>query len=316
MSPINMNMTDAMQSHLSFVQSQTAHIETGVYRIQYPEIDFAALIPVETSVNPWIKTVEYYSMDGRGKAEWISGNGKDMPTVGIAMNKHEESVYTAGIGYSYGFEEINQAAMLGVSLANEGATMANRAYREMTYNIALTGDTTKGYTGLFNTPTIPVLVLPNDGAGPSILWADKTNDQVLRDLNLMITSVFINTNTVAMPNTLLMSHARLQYLVQTRLGDTETTLFDFFMKTNVYTAQTGQRMVVRGVRGLDTAGVGSTQRMISYRRAPDVMKMHLPMPHRFMPVQIEGLQYTVPGVFRIGGLDVRLPKECLYADAF
>lgn len=316
MPDIIQNVTDAMQSHLSFVQSQTAHREAAVYRMQYPDLDYASLIPVETSVNPWIKTVEYLSMDGVGKAEWISGNGKDMPTVGISMEKHEESVYTAGIGYSYGLEEVNQAAMLGISLGSEQATMANRAYREMTYNIAMSGDTAKGYTGLFNTASIPVLTLPADGTGSTTTWSTKTNDQVLRDLNLMITTVHATTNTIAMPNTLLMSPTRLQYLITTRLGDTETTLFDFFMKTNVYTAQTGQRLTVRGVRGMDTIGVGSTQRMLAYRRAPDVLKMHLPMPHRFMPVQIEGLQYTIPGIFRVGGVDVRLPKECLYADGF
>jgi hypothetical protein len=38
------------------------------------------------------------------------------------------------------------------------------------------------------------------------------------------------------------------------------------------------------------------------------------MPHRFLPVQIEGLQFTIPGIFRLGGLDVKLPNAIRYGD--
>ncbi len=54
--------------------------------------------------------------------------------------------------------------------------------------------------------------------------------------------------------------------------------------------------------------------MIAFRRSPEVLKLHIPMPLRFLPVQIDGLRYKVPGVFRLGGLDIRLPKEVIYRD--
>lgn len=314
MNAFNVNMNDAMQSHLDFVLSQTTEVESTVYRIQYPEVDFQDIVPVVTSANPWVKSVTYMSIDGRGKAKWINGNGKDMPVVGISMDKFETQVHTAGIGYSYGYEDVNQAAMLGISLSSEEAVYANRAYREMLYDIAMEGDTEKGFEGLYNNSDVPDLTIPADGTGSSALWSTKTPDQIIRDLNAMITGVFNNTNTVGMADTLLMSHERFQYLASTRMTDSQTTIMEFFMRTNVYTAMTGRRLDVRGRRGLSTAGAGGTQRMISYRRSPEVLKMHLPMPHRFLPVQIEGLQYTVPGIFRVGGLDVRLPQEMLYGD--
>jgi hypothetical protein len=73
--------------------------------------------------------------------------------------------------------------------------------------------------------------------------------------------------------------------------------------------------MIRGVRGLDEVGTSGTPRMISYRRSPEVLKLHIPMPHRFLPAYQAGpLRYEVPGVFRLGGLDVRLPLEVTYTD--
>jgi len=39
------------------------------------------------------------------------------------------------------------------------------------------------------------------------------------------------------------------------------------------------------------------------------------MPHRFLPAWQSGpLRWDIPGVMRLGGLDVRLPKEVVYLD--
>jgi hypothetical protein len=39
------------------------------------------------------------------------------------------------------------------------------------------------------------------------------------------------------------------------------------------------------------------------------------MPHRFMPVYQTGpLRCDIPGVMRLGGLDIRLPNEISYVD--
>ena len=40
---------DAVQASLGFAQKQTSHIEAGVYAHRYPELDYASLVPVDTS---------------------------------------------------------------------------------------------------------------------------------------------------------------------------------------------------------------------------------------------------------------------------
>lgn len=310
-----LNIADAMQANMGFAIQQTAHIEAGVYRYKYPDLDYASIIPVDTSANPFAKTVTYFSMDGVGRAGWINGNSKDIPMVDISMERDETSVFMAGIGYQWGFEEVMQAAMLGTSLPAEGAYYANRAYQEMCYRIAFEGDTAKGFEGFFNYTGVPAAAVTADGTGSSALWSAKTGDQINRDVNALLIGMSTATNTVEMANALILPIERFQYLASTRLGsNSDTTILQFLRENNVYTAQTKQELDIRGMRGLLTKGAGSTARMIAYRKAPDVLKLHLPMPLRFLPVQIDVLQYKVPGVFRMGGLDIRLKKAVRYAD--
>ncbi|WP_406646873.1 DUF2184 domain-containing protein [Aliisedimentitalea scapharcae] len=305
---------DAMQASLGFAQNQTSHIEAGVYRTKYPELNYAELIPVDTSSGEFVKSVTYYSMDGAGEADWLNGNGKDVPMVGAQMASHETAVHSAGIGYGYGYEEVNQARLLRVALDGEKARIARRAYEQMVYTVSFDGDTKKNFEGLYSYTGVPQVSVAADGTGSSTLWANKTPDQIIRDVNDLLTGVVTATKETELADTLILPTERFNYIASTRLTDTSMTILEFIQKANVYTAQTGRPLTIRAKRGLLTKGAGSTARMIAYRRAPDVLKLHIPMPHRFFPVQVEGFQFSIPGMFRLGGLDIKLPKAVSYGD--
>jgi hypothetical protein len=305
---------DAMQASLGFAQKQTSHIEAGVYALRYPELNYAELIPVDTSAGEFVKSVTYYSMDGAGEAAWLNGNGDDVPFVGAQMNQHETAVHSAGIGYDYGLEEVNQARMLGIALDAEKARIARRSYEQMVYDIALNGNAAKNFEGLYDYTGVPAASVTADGTGSATAWSTKTPDQIIRDVNSLLTGIVTATKETELANTLILPTERLNTIASTRLTDTGMTILEFIEKANVYTAQTGQRLTIRGKRGLLTKGAGSTARMVAYRRAPDVLKLHIPMPHRFFPVQVQNFRFKIPGMFRLGGLDIRLPKAVSYGD--
>lgn len=298
------------QAALGFVLSQTAHIEAAVYQVRYPDIQYPSLIPVDTSAHELAKTVTYFSADKFGQAGWINGNADDVPIAGTERTKYDTPVYTAGIGYAYGWEEIQHAQMLGINLTNDDAMAARRAYEEMVDRIAIVGDTTKGFEGLTNYSTVPVTAAATGD------WPTATAAEILADINNALTAVFITqTNTVAMADTILLPWSRFNLLSSLQIPNTTMTVLDWVRQNNAYTASTGQPLTIRGMRELDTAGGSNSARMVTYRNSPDVMKLHVPMPHRFMPVYQAGpLRFEVPGVFRLGGLDVRLPKEVNYTD--
>lgn len=301
---------DAMQANLGFVESQTAHIEAGVYRTRFPAVRYPGLIPVDYSAPEWIKTITYYSMDITGKADWIGDRASDIPVVGTRLDQDETAVYMAGIGYDYGLEEVNQALMLGMNLPGEKAAAARLVYERTVDNMLFSGDTEKGWKGLYNSTAVTA-ISATTGA-----WDTATEDQILFDVNELLSGIYTATNEIAMADTLLLPSLKLQKLASMRLGDGNgaMTMLQFLQTANVYTAETGNQLTIRGARGLNTAGAGATARMVAYRRSPEVLKAHIPMRHRFLPVQVQGLTYKVPGIFRLGPLDIRLPKEVRYSD--
>lgn len=301
---------DAMQANLGFVESQTAYVEAGVYRTRFPAIRYPGLIPVDYSAPEWIKTITYYSMDITGKADWIGDRASDIPVVGTSLAQDETAVQMAGIGYDYGLEEVNQALMLGMNLPGEKAAAARLIYERTVDNIMFTGDAEKGWKGLYNNASVTAISATTGD------WATATEDQILADVNELLGGIYTATNEIAMADTLLLPSLKLQYIASKRLGDGNgaLTILQFLQQANVYTAETGNQLTIRGARGLNTAGAGNTARMVAYRRSPEVLKAHIPMRHRFLPVQVVGLTYKVPGIFRLGPLDIRLPKEVRYSD--
>lgn len=297
------------QAAMGFVLSQTTYIERAVNQIVYPDIQYSELIPVDTSAPNWVKTVTFYSGDKFGQAKWINGNADDIPRAGSERTKYESSVYTAGIGYGYGLEEISQAQMLGFDLPGDDAAAARRAYEEFVDGVMLRGDASKGFQGLINNTAVTAIAAPTGN------WATATPQQIIADINAALMPTFAGTQYTSIADTLLLPFEKLQILAQTVMTNTTMTVLQFIAGANIYTQRTGQPLLIRGVYGLLTAGTAGVARMVAYRRDPSVLKAYIPMEHQFLPAYQSGpLRWDIPGIFRLGGLDIRLPQSVRYLD--
>lgn len=311
------NLHDAQQQAFSFLVQQAAHIEPQVYAIEYPDTDYASLIPVDTSANEWAKTITFFSMDKVGKAEWFHHEANDMPRADTKFEKLEHNVEMAGIGYGYSLEELGAAMMVpNQNLTTDRAAAARRAYEEFMYNLAFDGDADRGLSGLFGDSNVTVVSADNSGNAGSTNFADKTGAQVLADINGAISGVHTASETVELADTVLLPVAVFNDIASRQnSAASDTTILEFLQKSNVYTAHTGRPLTIRAHRRLDDAGAGGLGRMVVYRRDPVVLKLHLPMPHRFLPVWQTGpMRFDVPGIFRTGGVEIRRPGAVRYVD--
>jgi len=314
-------MFDAQQA-LSFMVQQATHLETEVVRIAYPDIQYPQLIPVDTSANEWAKSVTFFSMDKVGQAGWLNHMAKDVPIADIQKSKFEHGLEMAGIGYRYTLEELGGAMLVpGTNLTSERAEAARRAYEEFVDDVALRGKTDKNWTGLINDANVTVADVQADGGqslgdtdgSPS--WTDKDADMILRDVNDAITGVYVDSLQVEMADTVLLPVASWTILTTKRIPNTTMNCMSYLQQYNAYTAVTGQPLTIRAVRGLESAGVGGRGRMVVYKKDPRVLKLHLPMPHRFLPVWQTGpMVFDVPGIFRLGGVEIRRPGSVRYVD--
>lgn len=312
----NLYSRDAVQQALGFLVAQTSYIEPVAYRQRYPTIQYPQLIPVDTSAPEWAKSITFFSSDQVGRAEWFHHMARDIPFADVTREKFEQGIEMAAIGYFYTLEELGHAQMVpGTNLTPDRASAARRAYEEFVDNVAIFGDTTKGWYGLTNNPDVTILTVEASGNGGSTAWDDKDSDQIIADINAVLTGVYVESKQVELADTLLLPLAALTSLGTRRIPDTTMTIIQWLRQNNVYTLQTGQPLMIRTVRGLETAGSDGGGRMIAYRRDPEVIKMHIPMPHRFLPVWQTGpIRFDIPGIFRLAGVEIRLPGAVRYAD--
>lgn len=301
---------DAVQQALSFLRQQATYLEPQIYRVKYPTIRYPDLIPVDTSAPEWTPTVTYLSVDGVGEAEWYAAAAKDIPLAEINQAQFETPVKMASIGYRYNLEELARAQQLGLNLTSEKGIVARRSAEQFIDRRALYGDPVVGFKGLINNPGIGVIA---SVAGD---WLAATPDEIIADVNQAITGISVSTLEIETANTVLLPKSRYDHISSTpRSSTSDTTILDYIRRNNIYTQETGQPLMIRSVRGLETAGTGGGTRMVVYMRAEDVVKMHLPMPYRFLPVWQTGpITFDVPGIFRFGGVDIRRPDAFRYVD--
>jgi hypothetical protein len=308
---------DAQQSAYNFVVQQTTAIESTVVKMQYPEVQYPDLVPVDTATgNEWVKSITYYSADMVGRADWFHHTALDVPLAELTREKFERGMEMAAIGYRYTLEEVAQAMNTpGLNLTADKATACRRAYEEFVDGIALRGSAAKNMQGLINSSLIAATTAPADGSGSSTAWANKTNEQVIRDINSALTGIAQGTNWLYYADTVLLPPAVLVGMAGRMFQYQAITLLDWIKQYNVLTVQTGRPITIAGVRGLETAGAGGLSRMVAYRRDPAVLKMWIPMRHKFLPVWQRGpLVFDVPGIFRLGGIEIRMPAAMRYLD--
>lgn len=287
------------QAALNFVVSQRSHIEAEVLKKPYPAVRYAELIPIDTSANPFALSVTHFSQDSVGRAKFINGKGDDIPLVNIRGTKFEQTVAMAGVGYSFSLEEIGAAQMLGRNLSSDGADAARMAYEQFVDEVAFNGDTTLGIEGFYSMTGVT-------SAAAGATFAASTPDGILNIINTNLNAIYAGTLGIEMADTIILPLAEFGRLASTRLGDgSDTTILDFIKRANVYTVQTGQPLAIYGDRRLTT-------KMVVYRRDPGVLKMHMPMPLRFIAPQFVNLEIKVLGMFRFAPVSIRRPGAVRY----
>jgi hypothetical protein len=290
------NFGDA-QAALGFVVSQQTHIESQVLSVPYPSIRYSEMIPVDTSANPFAASVTFFTQDQVGKAKLMNGSADDIPLANIMRTKFEQGVLDAGIGYEFSLVEIGQAQMMGRGLPSEGAAAARLAFEQLVDEVALAG--AEGYEGLFATTGIA-----STAAGTT--FAAGTAAQTLAIINNALTAVLTGSQGIEMADTIILPLAEYGIIATKQIDPTsEMTILEFIQKANVYTASTGRPLTIFSDRRL-------TSKMVVYRRSPEVLKMHMPMPLMFLPPQLINLKVRVPAMFRFAPLSIRRPGAVRY----
>lgn len=304
------------QAAFAFVTAQGRNIETEIYKRRYPSFDYAAHVPVVTEGQPWAIGTQFRVSDTTGRARFISGKARDIPFSKTVREQHAHDYAMIGAGWEWSLEETEQGQLYNINVVQDDAMAAADNTERLLYDIAISGSDEVNWDGLVNSS----LVQRTDAAtvsGSTIWGTNKDVDDMAADVNAALEAVRVNSNEVEQADTVRLPPGAFRYAATTRVGAGDGTLsvLEYIRKNNIYTAETGQPLDIAVLRDLAEAGVGGRGRIVAYRKDRQVLRFHLPMPRRVLPVHRVSLMAYQQGVIaRTGGLEIRLPGAMAYVD--
>lgn len=317
-----MNINDA-EAVLGFARQQSYVLNARVYEIEYQEMDYGSLIPVNRNIPEWAAGMDTMILDKVGEAKWQSTYAKDVPLADVNLNMVSTQFAEYAVGYQWNIGELAKAQYSNFPLATRRAEAARFAAEVFVWETALIGSGLKGWTGLTNSAAVtPVAASATGTASPNTAWVlndgtgNKTAEEIVADINNGIIGPVNLTNgivTSLLADTILLPPLAMKYIEETPYGVTapNETIASYVQTRNAYTRRTGRPLMLRELPALSTAatvGVAGGGRMVAYRNSEDVLELPMPMDYRFFEVYKDGpFNYTVPGMGRIGQLDVKKP---------
>lgn len=295
-----------------FFGRELEKVKTKTYDILFPEYKALSLIPMGEEVDPGAETIKYEQYEEVGIAQILASYSDDVPRADVKGKEFRSPVKPLASSYGYNLQEIRAAKMAGKPLAQKKANAAKRAIDYKQNLIGFFGDSATGLLGLINHPNIQEYTVPADGAGGggnSKLWANKTAEQILRDMNGVCNQIFEVSMGVHQATTLLLPLTSYTKAATTMMGtNANETILSFFLKTNPFVKE------VTWLNELKDAGAAGVDRMIAYMKNPDVLTLEIPQPFEQLPVQEEGFEFITYCHQRTGGVIVYYPMAICFAD--
>lgn len=292
-----------------FFARELEFVKAKTFDILFPELKARDLIPVSFEAGPGAESITYQQFNQVGIAKIISNYADDLPRADVAGKEFTAPVKSLATEYGWNLQEIRAAQMAGRPLPQRKANSARQANMTLENKIAWFGDVDSGLQGFLSNPNVNTVVLPADGAGSSKNFADKTPEQVIRDLNSMATAIHSVSKGVEFPDTLLLPIIQYNFIFTTpRATGSDKSIGAWFLENSPHITSVDWLNEIQG------SGSGGEDQMVAYRRNPDKLTMEVPQDFEQMPVQERGLEFLVPVHQRFGGVLIYYPLSVAIAD--
>jgi hypothetical protein len=297
------DLNDAQQT-MSFLAPQLLRTEQGTYMVKYPLADYAEFMPVDTQGTIWSAGSLFYSGDIAGKPEWFDVAADDMPYADVNRTQFLQENHMAGIGYKWNRGDLERGQQLGINVVAEKSDAASKTAERFIHKTALRGDGLKFTTGFLNNPLATTVTAANS-------LTSGTPDQAVAVVNDALASVETNTAETYQATTLALPSTSYNTLASKRMTDTGMSVLNYIRANAVV-----PNLIIKRSRHLETAGAGSTKRMIAYANTLEVHRFHLPGGgHQMFSAWQKGpFSWEVPGLMNIGGYENRIPKAITFVD--
>ena len=273
--------SDAIQSANAFLVSQLEKLDAKLYD-PLVRISYAQDVPMRTG-GGWNDVLSYEELDfgiTEGNEGPISNAGTNaIPIIQSKLNKIIVGTHAYEVVMRHNWIDVQRAQLAGRPIEERDSRSLRTNYQTHLDQDCYMGFPRYNTRGLFNYPGVYATTVDASGIDPvtaaaSTLWKNKTPADIIVDISTAISEVWgaSGYDDRAMPNHVLIPMGLFNFLASTQAsGIAQMSLLSYILANNPTTQNTGEPLVIRGVKWAAGAGVGGTDRMLVYRMDDDIM---------------------------------------------
>ncbi len=319
-------MTERFDANaVAFLAQQLEHLKPQDIETLYAPSRALEFIPVNMNIDVGAENYAYVVSDVVGfdaTGGYISNGGQDYRNADVTREKTVSNIYTIGHMYGFTTEDMQRGRMAAFDLVSKRRMTAMDFLRRLIDFKAAFGDADKGMKGLLTDSNVEILqAAAAAGGANSPEWFtsggeldDKTQLEILADLNNLVSRPFIISNGAHMVNTVLIDIENYSFLNRMPLsndGNNSDSILSAFQKINPGVSVQAWAQLATA----DAAGTGP--RAVAFEKNANNLEFIMPMAPTEGELLHKGHHYW-ENVFtaRVGGTVIYRPGSIAYMDGF
>ncbi len=291
---------------MSLIRPQDLNaIDQRVYEPHASELKARSIFGLKTDIPAGAKTYSYDVMTRSGVAKILAPGATDVPLVDADLTEETVKIYSIAAAFNIAVQEVREAQMAGRPIDVTKADTVRKAIAEKENQIAFSGDKTHGIKGLTDSVGIQVYAAPQNEAGTSTKWKDKTGKEIVADIRKA--KNMINKLNGHEADTLLLTPDSNEELEKTFNEFTQQSVLEYIKSQNWFKR-------IETVNDLAKKGLASSECFVVLDSSPDVVELGIPLDIMRHPQEYAFPNTKVPFEERTTGLIIRYPMAICRAD--
>lgn len=243
---------------------------------------------------------------------WISPNTTTLPGVSVNGERVVLPLRLLGQEVSYSSVELERSQLLGQPIDAQKFNALNTIYQMATDEMIYVGDSAVGAEGLVNSTLVTLGTVRLVGGSPK--WIHKTPDDILRDVNDMITAAWQASGFAVCPDKLLLPPAQFAYISSQKISTAgNVSILTFLEDNSISLRVNGRKLDIQPLKWLTGRGTGGADRMVAYTNDEERVRFPMVPIRRETPYYL-GIKFNAPYIWAFGEVEFVYPETAVYRD--
>ena len=251
--------------------------------------------------------------NSQGNMPWISAETTAIPGVSVNGQKIVLPLRLLAREISYTSVELDRSQLTGQPIDVQKIDAMNQLYQMNTDQMVYVGSEDVGATGLVNSSDVTQTDVV-DGVGGSPLWVNKTPDEILADVNTLLSGAWLSSAYAVCPSDLLLPPSQFALISSQKVSSAGNVSILKFLKENAISLEiNGRPLNIQPVKWLAGVGADDSDRMVAYTNAENYVRFPM-VPVRRETAYYQGIRFTAPYLWAFGEMEFVYPETLRYAD--